>query len=71
MHTLQLKIDDSIFEKFMGLLEILPKEKISVYEETDAISFEEAKVKVENAINNLSNNSGLEIDEAFEKVLNS
>ncbi len=73
MHTLQLKIDDSIFDKFMGLLDILPKEKISVSEdlESNAISFEEAQVKVQNAINNISSNQGLEIDEAFDKVLNS
>ncbi len=73
MHTLQLKIDDSIFDKFMGLLDILPKEKISVSEdlESNSISFEEAQVKVQNAINNISSNQGLELDKAFEKVLNS
>jgi len=70
MHTLQLQIDDSIFDKFMGLLEILPKEKISVIEESNAISFEEAKIKVQNAINNISDDSGIEIDDAFDKVLN-
>ena len=46
MHTLQLKVDDSI-----------------------SISFEEAEIKVENAINNISNNNGIELDEAFDKVL--
>jgi hypothetical protein len=73
MHTLRLKIDDSIFEKFMGLIDILPKEKISVSEdfEHDSISLEEAKKKVQNAINNISNNAGIELDEAFDKVLNS
>ena len=72
MHTLQLKIDDSIFDKFMGLLDILPKEKISVSEDSnDSISFEEAQTKVQNAINNIPNNNGLEFDEAFDKVLNS
>jgi len=54
MHTLQLQIDDSIFEKFMGLLDILPKEKISVIDQSNAISFEEAKLKVQKAINNIS-----------------
>ena len=34
MHTLQLQIDDSIFDKFMGLLDVLPKEKISVSDES-------------------------------------
>ena len=70
MHTLQLQVDDSIFDKFMELLEILPKEKISVIEESNAISFEEAKIKVQNAINNISDDSGIEIDDAFDKVLN-
>jgi hypothetical protein len=71
MHTLQLKIDDSIFDKFMGLLDMLPKEKISVSDESNSISFEEAQIKVKNAMNNISKNEGLEMDEAFEKVLNS
>ncbi len=71
MHTLQLKIDDSIFDKFMELLEILPKEKISVTENSNGISFEEAQVKVQNAINNISKNKALEVDDAFDKVLNS
>ncbi len=72
MHTLQLKIDDSIFDKFMGLLDILPKEKISVSEEnSNLISFEEAQTKVQNSINNIPKNNGLELDDAFDKVLNS
>ena len=73
MHTLQLKIDDSIFDKFMGLLDILPKEKISISEdfESNSVSFEEAQIKVKNAINNISNNNGIELDKAFDKVLNS
>lgn len=72
MRTLQLKIDDSIFDKFMGLLDILPKEKISISEEKNdnSISFEEAQIKVKNAINNISNNQGIELEEAFDKVLN-
>jgi len=71
MHTLQLQVDDSIFDKFMGLLNILPKEKISVTDKSNVISFEEAKSKVNKAINNISDTSGLELDEAFDKVLNS
>jgi len=38
MPTLQLKIDDSIFDKFMELLDILPKEKISISEENSNIN---------------------------------
>jgi hypothetical protein len=71
MHTLQLQIDDSIFDKFMGLLDILPQEKISVSDESNSISLEEAKIKVKNAINNISNKNGIELDDAFDKVLNS
>ena len=71
MHTLQLQVDDSIFDKFMGLLDILPKEKITVTDKSNIISFEEAKSKVKKAINNISDTSGLEVDEAFDKVLNS
>jgi len=71
MHTLHLKIDDSIFEKFMGLLEILPRDKVSFTDQSNSISFEEAQIKVKNAINNISNNNGIELDEAFDKVLKS
>ena len=71
MHTLRLQVDDSIFDKFMGLLDILPKEKISVSDESNSISFEEAEAKVQNAINNISNKDGIELDDAFDKVLNS
>ena len=68
MHTLQLKIDDSIFEKFMGLIEMLPKDKIAVLDD-NSVSFEEAKIKVQNALNNVSQDNGVEIDTAFDKVL--
>ncbi len=73
MHTLQLKIDDSIFDKFMGLLDILPKEKISVSEkfEANVISFEDAQAKVQQAINNISNNDGIDVEEAFDNILKS
>lgn len=30
MHTIQIDIDDVIFDKFMGLLDILPKDKLQV-----------------------------------------
>ena len=73
MHTLQLEIDDSIFDKFMGFLEILPKEKISIVKDdnTNTISFEKAKEKVQRAINDISKNEGIEVNEAFNRILNS
>ena len=59
MHTLQLEIDDSIFDKFMGLLDILPKEKISVSNDfsTHTVTTEEAKLKVQKSIKGISKNS--------------
>ena len=73
MHTIQLNIDDSIFEKFMGLIEILPKDKVEVttQKEYPSISFEEAKQKVHKAVNSISQNKGVALDKAIEKVLNS
>jgi len=39
-------------------------------DESNSISFEEAKIKVQNAINNISDDNGIEIDDAFDKILN-
>lgn len=69
MHTLQLNIDDSIFDKFMGLLDLLPQDKIEA--EYPSISFEEAKTKVANAVNNISLTSGIPLNDAMEQVLKS
>ena len=72
MHSIQLKVDDSIFDKVMTMLELLPQDKITV-EENDytynAITEDEAKKKVQRAINNVGNESGLSLDEAFNKAL--
>jgi hypothetical protein len=71
MHTIQLKIDDSIFDKFMGLLDILPKDKLEVTIDKDypSISFEEAERKVQRAVNNLSSNEGISLNQAIHEVL--
>lgn len=73
MHTLQLNIDDSIFDKFMGLLDLLPQDKIEVTNEAEypSISFEEAKAKVANAVNNISLTSGIPLNDAMEQILKS
>jgi hypothetical protein len=73
MHTIKLNIHDSIYEKLMGLLDILPQDKIEVVEDVEypAISFEEAKCKVEKAANNIDNNQGIPLDDAFDQVLKS
>ena len=73
MHTIRLNVHDSIYDKLMGLLEILPKDKVEVVEDSDfpAISFEEAKAKVERAANNISKNEGLDLDSAIAKAMHS
>lgn len=73
MHTIQLNIDDSIFDKFMGLLEILQKDKVEVTSEKEypSISFEEAKQKVQRAVNTISENKGISLNQAIKKVLQS
>jgi len=74
MHAIKLNITDEIFEKFMGLIDILPKESIKI-EEIDnipyypAISFEEAQKKVEKSVTNISNNQGIESNEFFKGLL--
>jgi hypothetical protein len=74
MHTIRLNIHDTIYEKLMGLLEILPKDKLEIVEEHNtypAISLDEAKQKVERAINNIANNEGVNLNTAIDKVMKS
>lgn len=73
MHSIRLNIDDSIYDKLIGFLQILPKEKIEIVSDEDvmSISFEEAKNKVSRAINNVSNDQGIDLNTAIEKVLHS
>ena len=62
MQTIRLDIDDSIFEKFMGMLDMLPKNKISIASETQKEHFmvssvrevKEKILKAENSANYLS-----------------
>jgi hypothetical protein len=71
MHTIKLNIHDSIYDKLLGLLEILPKDKLEIIEDNDypAISFKEARQKAERAINNIDKNEGISLDEAFNKFI--
>lgn len=73
MHSIRLNIDDSIYDKLISFLKILPKEKIEIVSDEDvmSISFEEAKNKVSRAINNVSNDQGIDLNTAIEKVLHS
>ena len=72
MHTLQLKVDDAIFETFMGMIKRFPQDKITIIDtnDTDMVSLEEAKSKVQNALNQISQKRGLALEDAFDKVLN-
>jgi len=74
MHSIKLNINDEIFEKFMGLIDILPKESIKIEEINSipyypAISFEEAQKKVEKSVANISNKQGIESNEFFKGLL--
>ncbi len=74
MHAIKLNVDDDIFEKFMGLVDILPSKSIQI-EEVDeipyypAISFEEAKTKVVDAVSDISKGYGTEVDKVFDEIL--
>ena len=73
MHTIQLNVHDSIYEKLMGLLEILPQDKVQITEEDGypAISFDEAQQKVKLAANNIDKNRGIGLSTAIDNVLRS
>ena len=45
MHTIEINIDDSIYEKFMDLLTILPKDALDITSDTESpnISFEQLR----------------------------
>jgi len=74
MHQIQLNIADEIFEKFIGLIDILPKDSISI-EGIDSIphypviSFEEAKEKIENSIADISKQQGRDSNIVFKELL--
>jgi len=67
-------ITDEIFDKFIGFLDMLPKESIEI-EEIDsipyypAISLEEAKTKVSHSVNNISQNQGIDSTTFFKELL--
>jgi hypothetical protein len=71
MHSIHLNVDDSIYDRLIGLLQILPKDKVQILSEENSITFEEAKRKVARAANNVSKQEGLSLDTAIEKILHS
>ncbi len=71
MHSIHLNVDDSIYDRLIGLLQILPKDKVQILSEENSITFEEAKRQVARAANNVSKQEGLSLDTAIEKILHS
>ena len=74
MHTIRLNIHDSIYEKLMGLLEILPKDKVEITEEYadfPTITFEDAQQKVQKAINNMETEQGVPLSQAIDSIVRS
>ena len=69
--TMQVKIEDKYLNQFNDFVNTLPKDAIEINSVNDnSISFEQASQKVQKSINNISLNNGLNIDDAFSKVLN-
>ncbi len=74
MHAVKLNITDEIFEKFMGLIDDLPKDSINI-EAIDeipfypAISFEEAQKKAEKSVADISKDMGKSADTVFDNIL--
>ena len=68
---MKISIKEQYLDKFQDFIDSLPADGIQVNSiNDDSISFEEAKIKVEKAINNISLSQGLDINNAFQKVSN-
>ena len=73
MHTLTINIDNSIYENFIGLLAILPKEKIKVIKDNFlpyGILDEEIRKKVKRAMKSKIEYTEEEVFAILEKELN-
>ena len=69
--TMQINIKDQFLDQFQSFINSLPKNAIEVNNVDDnSITFDQTKEKVSNAINNLPLNKGIDIDSAFDKVMN-
>ena len=68
---MKVSIKDQYLDKFEEFMKSLPQDAIEVDTIVDnSISTDEAKIKVQKAINNISSNQGLDLDSAFEKIAN-
>lgn len=67
--TMKINLKDQYLEKFQDFINSLPSDAIKVDNISDnSVSIEEAKEKVQKAINHISLNQGLDIDTAFSKI---
>lgn len=72
MHSIELKIDESIFDKVMTMLELLPQDKVKVEDlgyEYPPVAEKEARKKVQKAISTIGLDKSLSLEEAFGNIL--
>lgn len=69
--TMQINIKDQYLEKFKEFINSLPSDAVEIDNISDnSISLDEAKQKVQKAINNISSKQSLDLDTAFTKLAN-
>lgn len=69
--TVKVNIKDQYLDRFDDFISSLPEGAVKVDTIDDnSITPEQAKQKVQKAINNISSNQGLDLDSAFHKITN-
>jgi hypothetical protein len=68
---MKINIKDQYLDQFEDFISSLPNDAVKVNTmEENLISPEEAQKKVQKAINNISKKEGVDLDSAFDKVVN-
>jgi hypothetical protein len=69
--TMRVNIKDQYLDKFEDFISSLPNDAVEINTmEENSISLEDGQKKVQRAINNISKNEGINLDNAFGKVVN-
>ena len=69
--TMRINIKDQYLDRFEDFISSLPNDAVEINTmEENSISFEDGQQKVQRAINNISKNEGINLDNAFDKVVN-
>jgi len=69
--TMRVNIKNQYLDKFEDFISSLPNDAVEVNTmEENSISLEDAQKKVQRAINNISKNEGIKLEDAFDKVVN-